>query len=112
MGGEMHRPMMPHGDNREAGLGVVEVTHWQTGWAVVGHAVLDVGLPRIPWAMTPGGVGVLLGLLDETRNIPIYYYDSKTEQILQNYSICVFMSRFWLQHAAVKTNVPVCVGNR
>lgn len=69
----MHRPMEPHGDNREAGVEVVEVTHWQTGWAVVGDTVLDVGLPRIPWAMTPGGVRVLLGLLDETRNIPIYH---------------------------------------
>lgn len=78
----------------------------------MGDTVLDVGLPRIPWGMTPGGVRVLLGLLDETRNITIYYYDSKTEEMLQNYSICVFISRFWLQHASVKTNVPVRVGNR
>lgn len=63
--------MMPHGGNREADVEVVEVTHWQTGGAVVGDTVLDVGLPRIPWAMTPGSVRVLLGLLDETRNITI-----------------------------------------
>lgn len=69
---EMHA-MMPHGDGREAGLEVVEVTHWQTGRAVVGDTVLDVGLPRIPWAMTPGGVRVLLGLLDETGNITTRY---------------------------------------
>lgn len=58
---------------------VAEVTHWQTGWAVVGDTVLNVGLPRIPWGMTPGGVRLLLGLLDETRNVTVNYYHSKTE---------------------------------
>lgn len=40
------------------------VTDRQTGRAVLGDAVLIVGLPRIPWGRTPGYVRLLLDLLD------------------------------------------------
>lgn len=45
----------------------------------MGDTVLYVGLPRIPWGRTPGSVRVLLGLLDEKRNITIYCEDSKNK---------------------------------
>lgn len=44
----------------------LSVTHRQTGRAVMGDAVLIVGLPRVPWGRTPGAVGLLLGLLEST----------------------------------------------
>lgn len=45
------------------------VTHRQTGRAVMGDAILIVGLPRIPWGRTPGAVTLLLGLLERNTVI-------------------------------------------